>query len=445
MAIPAFTQDFRYEHEGNTVEYTVIDPDAMTCSVKDGKSCFGSLILPANPKDGENEYTLIEIGSGAFNGCKFLTSVSIPTSVTKIDGSAFNFCSNLSQIDLPNSISYIGTWAFGYCSSLTSITIPNSVTNIEGAAFFGCTHLTTIHIPKSVISLGDDIFGECTALESVTVDKENSNYADIDGVLYNKSITELVYCPAAKPTISFPPTINTIGKYAFYFSGMTSLVIPETITNIGEHAFGHSKLISVTLPNSLTEIERSVFSRSENLIAITIPNSVTKIDNNAFSYCISLNSVTFSNALTEMGYGAFAECTSLTSIHLPASIESITSAFLNCNALTEIICDATVPPTCTSGCFLKNYRTATLYVPKNSVERYKSDEAWGQFKKIEGISGPDVGIVEVTTTDDNLINFDLPYEVYNIAGQYVGNNIDSLPTAFYIIRQGSVVRKIRAK
>ncbi len=57
-----------------------------------------------------NKYTL----------CLSLTSVSIPNSVTSIEGFAFGYCSSLASITIPNSVEYIGGGAFA-CKSLRTI------------------------------------------------------------------------------------------------------------------------------------------------------------------------------------------------------------------------------------------------------------------------------------------------------------------------------------
>jgi hypothetical protein len=84
------------------------------------------------------------IGDGSFIGCKALTSVTIPNSVTSIDGYAFYGCKALASITIPNSVTSIGEYAFYQCSGLTSVTIPNSVTTIGDWAFGICSHLTSI-------------------------------------------------------------------------------------------------------------------------------------------------------------------------------------------------------------------------------------------------------------------------------------------------------------
>lgn len=71
------------------------------------------------------------------NWCRFLTSITIPNSVTSIKNEAFR-ATHLKYIKIPESVTSIGKGAFEYCSDLTSIIIPNSVTSIGDNAFKGC-------------------------------------------------------------------------------------------------------------------------------------------------------------------------------------------------------------------------------------------------------------------------------------------------------------------
>jgi hypothetical protein len=84
-------------------------------------------------------------------GCRNLTSVTIPNSVTSIGESAFDG-SGLTSVNIPNSVTSIGEIAFAMCTGLTSVTIPNSVTSIGVNAFGGCTSLISITMPDKFIA-----------------------------------------------------------------------------------------------------------------------------------------------------------------------------------------------------------------------------------------------------------------------------------------------------
>lgn len=69
----------------------------------------------------------------------------------------------------------------------------------------------------------------------------------------------------------FPEGVNSIEKFAFSRSGLTSIVIPEGVTSIGYGAFYHcDDLSDVTIPESVTAIEKNAFAHTpwlENWLA----------------------------------------------------------------------------------------------------------------------------------------------------------------------------------
>ena len=99
------------------------------------------------------------VGGGAYY-CEFFGSYC-STSNDVIDYYAFVNCSELTSINLPSSITKIGNYVFLGCSGLTSINIPASITKIGTGTFQGCSGLTSINIPASITEIGTGAFYDC--------------------------------------------------------------------------------------------------------------------------------------------------------------------------------------------------------------------------------------------------------------------------------------------
>ena len=133
-----------------------------------------------------SNYTVV--GSGAFNFCSELTSITIGNDVTSIESSAFFDCDGLTSVTIPDSVTNIGDQAFSRCSELTSVTILNCVTTLDGkkgigdSAFSSCTKLKTIKIPSTTppSPLGSSVFD--SSVEKIIVPKSAINtYKSADG------------------------------------------------------------------------------------------------------------------------------------------------------------------------------------------------------------------------------------------------------------------------
>ena len=217
-------------------------------------------------------------------------------------------------------VNSLGLGAFWGCKSLTSITIPDSVTSIGKSAFYNCASLTSITIGNGVTSIGDGAFSGCTGLTTFEVGSGNENYTGVNGVLFNNR--------QEKTTLHTYPARKTDATYK----------IPEGVTSIGQAAFdGCSNLTSITIPDSVTSIGRSAFRGCKILSSITIPDNVTSIGNFAFVFCDSLTSITIGDNVISIGQQAFRFYRGLTSITIPDSVTSIgLSAFFECANLTAV-------------------------------------------------------------------------------------------------------------
>ncbi|MBR5619937.1 MAG: leucine-rich repeat protein [Clostridia bacterium] len=286
-----------------------------------GDSAFGSC---SNLTSITIPDSVTSIGKSTFLGCDSLTSVTIPDSVTAIGQQAFDECTNLSSVKISNSLTTISDQAFSACKKLTKITSPDSVTSIGVGAFLGCDSLTSVTIPKNVTSIDWSAFGCCKSLSAITVDGKNPAYcSDTNGVLYNKSKTELLQYPNGNPRTSFtiPNSVTSIEISAFEeCTKLTQVTIPNSVKSIGAFAFrGCTRLTSVTIGNSVMTIGSLAFQDCTSLSNVTIPDSVTKIENEAFNGCTRLASLTIGSGVKSIYSSAFSGCSSLKDVYYAGS------------------------------------------------------------------------------------------------------------------------------
>ena len=148
----------------------LIDSDAKTATLtaNTGEKYSGDIVVPEKVKASDGvEYPVTAFADNAFNNCKGLKSITIPSSVTSLGMSCFS-ASGLTSITIPYSVTSLGNDCFHSCDALTSITIPSSVTSL-GDYCFSYSGLTSITIPSSVTSLGKSCFEWCRGLTSITI------------------------------------------------------------------------------------------------------------------------------------------------------------------------------------------------------------------------------------------------------------------------------------
>ena len=162
---------------------------------------------------------------------------------------------------------------------------------------------------------------------------------------------------------------------------------------------------------------------------------------------------------TTIGYGAFYYCFALTSIDIPASVSMIDDyAFAICSSLTSVYCHWEDPLECDPNFYETVLENAILYVPKGTIDAYRSVSPWSGFVNIverdySGIADATAPEVVIKVIDGAIVieGGDMAVsapvvEVYSAGGQCVYRGTDSsiggLGRGVYVVKVGGTVQKV---
>ena len=152
-------------------------------------------------------------------------------------------------------------------SGIQVVNLEKTVRTIGRNCFWNCDMIEKIVIPESVRQIGYNPFANC---RNTLIENHSPFYTVIEGILYDASVREMIYCP---------PIVAKKGE----------VYIPDTVINIGRSAFtGCISLKKVVLPEGLKFISRNAFSGCTQLEEILIPQTVEEIADWCFSGCTSL-------------------------------------------------------------------------------------------------------------------------------------------------------------
>ena len=286
------------------------------------------IIASASWTGAKAEYWEAKEGDHAIvNGIHFLINGFGTATVTNTQylGEGYGYYTNTVQI--PSTITVEGE--------------TYTVTGIQEKAFYSCPELKNVQIPSTVSTIGAQAFGESPLLSKIIVDPTNQHfYADNNGILFNKTQTELIFCPKTfSGAYTVPEDVQKIHAFAFNnCKQLTSVVLPNGLKRIEDGAFwGCSNMTSANIPSGLTYLGSDAFRNASSLSSsIVLPSTLSEIGSSAFKRCTSLSNVTIENGVEIIGGSAFVDCSNLKSIDIPNSVYSLgTSAFENAG-LTSI-------------------------------------------------------------------------------------------------------------
>ncbi|MBO5010294.1 MAG: leucine-rich repeat protein, partial [Clostridia bacterium] len=202
-----------------------------------------------------------------------IAAISESFDMTSIGSHAFDGCKSMGAVVLPTTVNYIGSYAFYDCNSMSSINIPNGIEKILSHTFYGCASLGSIEVPNSVIAIEDYAFYGCIVATYITLSNQCQTIGE--AAFYNcKALTEL----------NIPDSVTSIGAYAFRScSEITELVFSDNVDKIGACAFYDCNgLKTVKLGKKIIELGDRMFYGCVNLESLYVYAPLSYIDELAF-------------------------------------------------------------------------------------------------------------------------------------------------------------------
>lgn len=417
-----------YDFEKNGVYYNIISGTTnVAVTYKDTKyaSYSGDVVIPGTVENEGVTYTVTQLGKYSIRNSAELTSISLPETLVSIEMGSFSKCNKLTKLTIPNSVTTIGnlaiqdnpaleeitfgagietmgTGAFMGDVALKNIEIPSKLQALQSNVFANCLSLTKVNIPANITSVNGGAFQGCLALTDFNVNAANTNYTDIEGVLYSKDKTTLCVYPGGRSASEYtvPEGVKELGFLAFgqhYISVGTTLVQDDMLKK-------------VNLPSTLVKLGNSAFQNLVALSSITIPENVNWIGNATFRGCSALTEIVVPDAVTTLDSYAFQSCTALKEIVLGSGLTTVNASVFKADAaLKKVTCRAAVPPVCKSTSFDATVSDAELLVPAGTADAYKSAEGWKLFGKITEL--PSAEVENINSADSNTM-----VEVYDVNG-----------------------------
>ena len=322
--------------------------------------CFSSCdLIEVNIPEGVKT-----IEYGGFYGMSSVETLSIPASLESIENGAFNYWTGIKSVSVAEGSHYFKTQNNMLLSmnndtlllcydrqEITSVEVPSGVTKIFDHVFRECNNLKTLTLPASLESIGSEIIDGCYKFETVYFagsERQKDNLLNTYGIGQLESVPWVCSGGTSQSLFNFSyDEDNHTATITGYTGSEADVDIPSsinyngskyTVTAIGDNAFENNMVIhSVYLPSTIETIGVSAFSVCTELVVVKIPNSVTSIGDYAFQSCYKLVAVNIPNSVTSIGRYAFNSCMALSGMFIPNSVSVIgEDAFTSMDLFCEV-------------------------------------------------------------------------------------------------------------
>lgn len=325
-----------------------------------------------------NAPNIINIGQGAFAGCRSLTELTINGDIPIVDYFGENAFPNSYEVTQLSRLRDVqgefvknaqGEYVYQNITrrlpvNLATINFRDGITNIANNVLQNCVAVHNIRIPSSVVKIGEYAFAIPSDSHGLMAKGElyipsNSNLEEIGfrAFLHRSSVTE-IYLPAtikrieaeafrnadnlSKIVFSPDSNIDYIGSKAFDSTEWINFQ-PDGIISIGNIALSFKNAgkygeINLALPNGIKAVAPDAFNGISQIVRVDIPSSIKAIYDNAFYNCNRLTVVNMEEGIEYIGNNVFSGCDALKEITIPKSVENIGESILkDCTSLEKMI------------------------------------------------------------------------------------------------------------
>lgn len=326
-----------------------------------------------------------------FNEFVFFTgitkiSISDDSNLSKTNSPFYN-CTNLQEITLPESVTDLGYRAFDQCKNVTKINLDNVVRfGFCCGQNLGATSKLVIKLPSYIEAYGSNtnVFNKVYGFELI-----EGNHLYIKCL--NGIARTLLNCSNYKDGKPFSVTLEaeTIDNYTFYnVRNITNIEFVNLKNFTYKWNCMYLRLQKIIIPDTCENLgQGQTFLTEENYtvkeIKLTTNPLCTVIPDRFASNMGGYSELYIPDNIKTILFGAFYstdEDSKLKRIYIGTGITSIAyDVFTNSSNLEEVTIKAVTPPTLHQNAFSNCNDTFKIYVPKESVEAYKTASVWSNY------------------------------------------------------------------
>ena len=236
-------------------------------------------------------------------------------------GVATKYTGNKSIVIVPEGVTELAPCLFWDNQIIEEVVLPDTLVNISGDTFYNSANLKKVNIPRNVKFMGNNPFAGCPNIEAIN---ESPYFNLVDGVLYNKDFTRLIYYPISKKDDKYEikEGCRILGKHSFYLcDNLKEVVIPSSIIKLENNPFSGCTKINLVNKSDYYHIDDSVIYDKDYSSVIGCLNSidtdclilkdVKRICRNSFWNCKGIRKIVLPKTLESIGYNPFVSCSNI--------------------------------------------------------------------------------------------------------------------------------------